>query len=69
MDDTKSIFKSKTAWAGLAVAVVGALQAFHWEQLIPKDPTTVGYITAGLGGVMIVLRYLTSTPVTVTGSN
>ena len=66
-DDTKSIFKSKTAWAGAAVTIIGALQALNWAQLIPSNPTAVGYVTAALGAGMIVLRFLTSQPATLTG--
>lgn len=68
MDDAKSIFASKTAWAGAAVTIVGALQALNWAQLIPNNATTVGYIASGLGVAMIVLRFLTTKPATLTGN-
>jgi hypothetical protein len=63
VDDTKSIFASKTAWLGAAVTMVGALQALNWAQLIPSGPVA-GYIASGLGMTMIVLRFLTSKPAT-----
>ena len=63
MDDSKSIFASKTAWLGAGVTVVGALQALNWAQLIPSGPVA-GYIASGLGVAMIVLRFLTSKPAT-----
>jgi len=63
MDDTKSIFASKTAWVGAAVTIVGALQALNWAQLIPSGPAA-GIIASGLGVAMIVLRFLTSKPAT-----
>ncbi len=63
MDDSKSIFASKTAWVGAAVTVVGALQALNWAQLIPSGPAA-GIIASGLGVMMIVLRFLTSKPAT-----
>lgn len=66
--DTKSIFRSKTAWVGAAVSIVGALQAVNWVHLIPNTEWAGG-IASVLGVVMIVLRFMTSQPVTVTGSN
>jgi len=63
VDDSKSIFASKTAWVGAAVTIVGALQALNWTQLIPSG-AAAGYIASGLGVVMIVLRFLTSKPAT-----
>lgn len=63
MDDSKSIFASKTAWVGAAVTVVGALQALNWAQLIPSG-LAAGIIASGLGALMIVLRFLTSKPAT-----
>ena len=63
MNDSKSIFASKTAWVGAAVTVVGALQALNWAELIPSGPMA-GYIATGLGVAMIVLRFLTSKPAT-----
>jgi hypothetical protein len=63
MNDSKSIFASKTAWVGAAVTVVGALQALNWAQLIPSGPAA-GIIASGLGVAMIALRFFTSKPAT-----
>lgn len=52
----------KTLIFGVGVAVVGVLQTFDFSTVI-SDPKVVGYITTGIGVVVIVLRTLTSTPV------
>jgi len=67
MGATKSIFASKTAWAGAAITVLGGLQALDWAQLI-TDPRIAGLVASGIGTLMIVLRFMTSQPVTVTGT-
>lgn len=53
----------KTAIIAALVAVVGALQGLNWADLIPTDPQTVGWLTSGLGLVMFVLRWVTTTPI------
>lgn len=53
----------KTVIIGALVALVGFLQGIDWIQLIPNNPTTVGWVVSGLGVVMFVLRTLTSTPI------
>jgi hypothetical protein len=67
MGATKSIFASKTAWAGAIITVLGGLQALNWTQLI-TDPRIAGLVASGIGTLMIVLRFMTSQPVTVTGT-
>lgn len=59
---TKSIFKSKTAWANFALAViVGAGSAFNIGFL--QDAEVVGYATAGIN---VLLRLISKDPVSVT---
>lgn len=53
----------KTLIVAAAVAVVGALQGLDIAALIPNDPQTAGWIVTGLGVVMGILRFMTSTPV------
>ena len=59
--------KSKTMWLGAALVIAGAVQSLDWAKLIPSDPRLVGLITAVLGAVVMVLRYITTTPVSFTG--
>ena len=51
----------KTFGINLAIAVVGALTAAFAEA--PLEPAQVGVATSILGGVNMVLRYVTTTPV------
>lgn len=53
----------KTVIVGAAIAAVGFLQGVNWIDVIPNDPQTQGWVTTGLGVVMLVLRFLTTTPV------
>lgn len=53
----------KTVIVGAAIAAVGFLQGVSWVDVIPDDPATQGWVTTGLGVVMLVLRFLTTTPV------
>lgn len=53
----------KTVIFGAVVALVGFLQGVNWEQIIPNDPTVVGWITSGIGVAVVVLRFVTKTPV------
>lgn len=56
-----------TGWKTLIVAalvtIVGALQGLDVAALIPESPQAAGWIVTGLGVVMGVLRFMTSTPV------
>ena len=54
----------KTLIFGAAVTLAGFLQAFNWASVIPNNPTVVGYVTTGIGVVIMVLRMLTTTPAT-----
>jgi len=57
-----NILKSKTVVFGLLVTIFGALQFYlpAVEKLL--DATTYGLITAGIGIIVIVLRFLTTVP-------
>lgn len=53
----------KTVLVGAALALIGFLQGVDWASLIPNDPKTEGWIVSGIGGAMVLLRYLTTTPI------
>lgn len=53
----------RTVIVAALVAVVGALQGLNFVELIPEDPNAAGWIVTGLGVVMGVLRFMTSTSV------
>ena len=53
----------KTLIVAALVAAVGAIQGLDIAALIPDDPRTAGWIVTGLGVVMGVLRFLTTTPI------
>jgi len=52
----------RTLLFGALVAVFGFLQTFDWTS-VTKDPKILGLITSGIGAVVIVLRYVTTTAV------
>lgn len=52
----------RTVAVAALVAVFGALQGLDWVHMIP-DVQTAGWITTGIGIVMTVLRFMTTTPV------
>lgn len=57
----KSIFASRTAWLGAvttAIAVVTALQSQPW---VAEYPRVAAGCVAVIGGLTVVLRYLTDT--------
>lgn len=59
----KSIFSSRTAWLGAvttAIAIVTALQSQPW---VAEYPRIASACVAAIGGLTIVLRYLTSQPI------
>lgn len=53
----------RTIIVGALVAAVGALQGADFTQVLPNDPQIQGWIVTGLGAIMLVLRFLTTTPV------
>jgi hypothetical protein len=55
----KSFLTSKTFWFGLAVTGVGLLEVLQQSPLISQYPGVI----AGIGSVILVLRYLTTGPV------
>lgn len=52
----------KTLIVGSVIAVLGFLQAFDFTTII-SNPQTAGYITGGIGIVMMILRKMTTTPI------
>lgn len=52
----------KTLGFGLALTILGFLQGFDFTTII-SDPQVVGYVTSGIGVIVMVLRALTNTPV------
>ncbi len=57
----KRWFKSKTMLAGLAVGILGALQAALADA--PMEPGTQGLVMAVIGALMMFLRSITSEPI------
>jgi hypothetical protein len=53
----------RTVLLGAVITVVGALQGLDWAALIPHNPQAAGWVVSGIGVVMTVLRFVTSTPV------
>lgn len=51
----------KTALFALALTIVGGVQVFF--ETVTMDPTTQGYVLAGIGVVTAGLRAVTSTPI------
>ena len=56
----------KTLIFGLFVAVSGVLQVFNWATVVPQDKTWSGYVMLAIGGVIVFLRYVTTTPIATT---
>jgi len=52
----------KTLGFGLLLTILGFLQGFDFTTII-SDPETVGYVTSGIGIIVMILRTLTNTPV------
>ena len=57
MPSVKQLLKSKTLWVGLATLCTGIGMYFSGESDMSE------LVTAGVGVLMIVLRFFTSTPV------
>lgn len=53
----------RTALVAAVIAVLGALQGLDWLSLLPSDPKAVGWVTAGIGAIMMFLRSITTTPI------
>jgi hypothetical protein len=51
----------KTLVVAVLTAVFGALESLDYTQFLTAD--NAGYVTAGLGVVMFILRTLTKTPI------
>jgi len=52
----------RTVLIASLIAVFGALQGLDWVSLIP-DANVAGWIVSGIGLVMFVLRWFTTTPI------
>jgi hypothetical protein len=59
---------SKTVWFGLALTVFGFLQNQGDVWAVFVDPKYVGLLNMGIGLVVIVLRFFTTTSLTEKGS-
>ena len=53
----------KTLIFGLFVAVSGVLQTFNWYTVVPQDKTWSGVVMVLIGGAIVFLRYVTTTPI------
>lgn len=53
----------KTLAFAAALAVLGALQGLDWVSLLPNSASAAGWIVAGIGIAVGVLRSITTTPV------
>ncbi|MEF8758327.1 MAG: hypothetical protein V5B36_00945 [Candidatus Accumulibacter sp. UW25] len=56
------MLKSKTIWFGLLVTILGALQVYLPSVQTLFDDVTYGILTAIIGVLVIVLRYVTTVP-------
>ncbi len=59
--ESKNVIKSKTIWFGVAVVVLGALEAFS-----ALDYEMPSWALLGVGVAIITLRAITSVPINVT---
>ena len=53
----------KTLGFALLVAVVGVLQTFNWQSVIPQNAQWSGTVMIAIGAVIAALRYVTDTPI------
>ena len=53
----------RTLLVGVAVAVAGVLQTFNWATVVPQNQTWSGVAMLLIGGVIVFLRYITTTPI------
>jgi len=65
MNDSKSIFQSKTFWANLGLAVVSVATALQGTELVAQHPALVSAIGVGIGIVNVLLRLVTSNKVSI----
>jgi hypothetical protein len=61
MGEFKAFFTSRTNWFGLAVLVMGSVQ--QWVAAAPIPEEYQSLVTMATGGLIIVLRKLTTGPV------
>jgi hypothetical protein len=54
----------RTLIVAAAISIVGALQGLDWVSLLPGNSQAAGWVVTGLGIAMMVLRTITTTPVT-----
>ena len=53
----------RTLLVGVAVAIAGVLQTFNWATVVPQDQTWSGVVMLLIGGAIVFLRYVTTTPI------
>ena len=53
----------KTVIFGALLAAAGFLQTVDWAQVMPSDPKMAGMVVAAIGGVVMLLRLFTNSPV------
>lgn len=58
----KGAVKSRTVYLGLAVSIIGVIQASADVFTAYLSPVHQGLLTMGLGVAVVVLRFLTTTP-------
>lgn len=63
--EPKSLLASKTLWVNVLTAAAAVLTALSGSELIPA--TVMPYIVVGLAAVNILLRTITTQPVTLGG--
>lgn len=59
----KSPLKSKTLWVNLLTLAAAVIAAASGQDWIAQNPQVTAVLGAVLGGVNIVLRFLTSEPI------
>jgi len=60
---SKSIQSSKTFWVNLLVVVAAAITGMMGSDVVAQNPEVLSYMVAAIGGVNIVLRFFTNSPV------
>ena len=61
--EKKSVLKSKTVWANMAVIAVGVLGYLQGHELIVENPTVVAILGVAIGVGNVILRLVTDKPV------
>ena len=58
----RGALRSKTVWVGLGLSLMGVVQANEavFQQYL--TPEAQGWLTVGVGAVVVVLRFLTTLP-------